>query len=122
MIFCFLVIEDEYTGPKLQDGKVTLEFVKELLQFFKDQKRLHRKYAYKVSDYLGIGAFMSQQVFRCPQKIQVSTVPYTFPNELFISLKNKSFSDETLVAACGFLLNKRKIAPRYTFTYLVTSL
>lgn len=43
-----IVIEDEYTGPKLENGKVTLEFMKQLLQHFKDQKKLHRKYAYKI--------------------------------------------------------------------------
>ena len=42
-------IEDDYTGPKLEDGKVTEKFVKDLMQTFKDQKGLHKKYAYKVS-------------------------------------------------------------------------
>ncbi|EEB13025.1 serine/threonine-protein phosphatase PP-V, putative [Pediculus humanus corporis] len=43
-----IVIEDEYTGPKLEDGKVTLEFMTCLMQHFKEQKKLHRKYAYKI--------------------------------------------------------------------------
>lgn len=41
-------IEDEYSGPKLEDGKVTITFMKELMQWYKDQKKLHRKCAYQV--------------------------------------------------------------------------
>lgn len=42
-------IEDDYEGPKLDGEKtVTLEFMKELMQHYKDQKKLHKKYAYKV--------------------------------------------------------------------------
>lgn len=42
-------IEDDYDGPKLEDEKtVTLEFMKGLMQHYKDQKKLHKKYAYKV--------------------------------------------------------------------------
>lgn len=43
-------IEDDYDGPKLENDKnVTLEFMKDLMQHYKDQKKLHKKYAYKVS-------------------------------------------------------------------------
>ena len=43
------VIESDYSGPSLKDGKVvTEEFVTELLKFLKDQKKLHKKYAYEV--------------------------------------------------------------------------
>lgn len=42
-------IEDDYDGPKLEGEKnVTLEFMNELMQHYKDQKKLHKKYAYKV--------------------------------------------------------------------------
>lgn len=44
-----IAIEDDYTGPKLEDGKVTLKFMEDLLDWFRQQKKLHRKYAYKVS-------------------------------------------------------------------------
>lgn len=30
------------------DGKVTLEFMKDLLEWYKNQNKLHRKYAYKI--------------------------------------------------------------------------
>jgi PPP5. len=42
------VIEGEYSGPKLEDGKVTLEFMEHLMKTYKDQGKLHRRYAYKV--------------------------------------------------------------------------
>lgn len=42
-------IEDEYSGPKLEDGRVTVAFMKELMQWYKDQKKLHRKCAYQVT-------------------------------------------------------------------------
>lgn len=46
-------IEDDYNGPKLEnDTTVTLEFMKELMQWYKDQKKLHKRYAYKVMGYL----------------------------------------------------------------------
>lgn len=41
-------VEDSYQGPRL-DGDITAEFMQDLLQWFKDEKRLHKKYAYKVS-------------------------------------------------------------------------
>lgn len=41
-------IENEYTGPELENGKVTLKFMKELMESYKNQGRLHRKYAYKI--------------------------------------------------------------------------
>lgn len=41
-------IEDEYSGPKLEEGRVTIAFMKELMQWYKDQKKLHRKCAYQV--------------------------------------------------------------------------
>lgn len=43
-----MCIEDDYKGPQLQDGRVTLEFMKELMETFKAGRKLHRKYAYKI--------------------------------------------------------------------------
>jgi serine/threonine-protein phosphatase 5 len=43
-------IEDDYDGPKLEnETTVTLDFMKQLMQWYKDQKKLHKKYAYKVN-------------------------------------------------------------------------
>ncbi|CAG12750.1 unnamed protein product, partial [Tetraodon nigroviridis] len=43
-----MTIEDDYAGPKLENGKVTLAFMKEMMEWFKDQKKLHRKCAYQI--------------------------------------------------------------------------
>ncbi|CAL7948752.1 unnamed protein product [Xylocopa violacea] len=43
-----MAIEDEYTGPKLDDGKVTLQFMQDLLEWYSKENKLHRKYAYKI--------------------------------------------------------------------------
>ncbi len=43
-----MAVESSYSGPHLVEGKVTLEFMKELMQAYKEQKKLHRKYAFKV--------------------------------------------------------------------------
>ncbi|CAN7995467.1 unnamed protein product, partial [Ixodes hexagonus] len=49
-----MCIEDDYTGPELKDGKVTVEFMKQLMETFKAGKKLHRKYAYKASYSFGL--------------------------------------------------------------------
>uniref|UniRef100_A0A8W8IG72 Serine/threonine-protein phosphatase 5 n=1 Tax=Magallana gigas TaxID=29159 RepID=A0A8W8IG72_MAGGI len=41
-------IEDDYQGPRFEDGGVTLKFVTDLMKTFKEQKKLHRKYAYQI--------------------------------------------------------------------------
>ncbi|CAB3375203.1 Hypothetical predicted protein [Cloeon dipterum] len=43
-----MAIEDDYFGPKLVDDKVTLDFMKKLMDCYKNQGKLHRKYAYKI--------------------------------------------------------------------------
>lgn len=46
-------IEDDYEGPKLEnETTVTLDFMKQLMSWYKDQKKLHKKYAYKVREHL----------------------------------------------------------------------
>jgi len=40
-------VEDNYCGPKLDDD-ISAGFMKNVLQWFKDQKKLHKKYCYKV--------------------------------------------------------------------------
>lgn len=42
-------VEEKYDGPRV-DGEISAEFMKELMQYLKDQKRLHKKYAFKVSN------------------------------------------------------------------------
>lgn len=41
-------IEDDYTGPALENDKVTLQFMTELMETYKAQGKLHRKFAYKI--------------------------------------------------------------------------
>ncbi|CAH1116956.1 unnamed protein product [Phaedon cochleariae] len=43
-----MTIEDEYIGPKLEDNKITLQFMKDLMKFYENQGKLHRKYAYMI--------------------------------------------------------------------------
>ncbi|XP_065894493.1 serine/threonine-protein phosphatase 5-like [Dysidea avara] len=40
-------VEDSYSGPKLDDD-ISAGFMKNMLQWFKDQKKLHKKYCYKI--------------------------------------------------------------------------
>jgi serine/threonine-protein phosphatase 5 len=38
------VVDSDYDGPHLQ-GPITLDFVVQMIEHFKKQKRLHKKYA-----------------------------------------------------------------------------
>ncbi len=40
-------VDSGYAGPKL-DGEISAGFMSELLDWMRDQKILHRKYAFKV--------------------------------------------------------------------------
>jgi hypothetical protein len=48
LMFNYIAIEDDYLGPKLEEDKVTLDFMMKLMACYKNQGKLHRKYAYKV--------------------------------------------------------------------------
>lgn len=42
-------VENDYKGPRLDGAnKITLEFVTELIEYFKQQKVVHKKYAYEI--------------------------------------------------------------------------
>lgn len=56
-------IEDDYAGPKLEDGKVTLKFMEEMMDWFKDQKKLHRKCAYQVNVFIHMTGVMETHLF-----------------------------------------------------------
>lgn len=45
------MVEPTYDGPKIdsETSKVDKEFVKAMIQRFKDQKKLHKKYAFMVT-------------------------------------------------------------------------
>lgn len=40
--------EADYYGPKFDSNKITIEFVKELIEHYKQQKILHKKFAYEI--------------------------------------------------------------------------
>uniref|UniRef100_A0A8C6WLX5 Serine/threonine-protein phosphatase n=1 Tax=Neogobius melanostomus TaxID=47308 RepID=A0A8C6WLX5_9GOBI len=84
-----MTIEDDYVGPKLDDGNVTLTFMKELMDWFKDQKKIHRKCAYQVRFILFI----------------MFTILFP-PTELFNGdfVDRGSFSVEVILTLFGFKL------------------
>jgi len=43
-----MCIESDYSGPELEDGNISLQFMEKLLPYLKDQKKLHKKYAYQI--------------------------------------------------------------------------
>lgn len=44
-----ITVESSYTGPRINDdGVVTIEFVRAMVEHFKDQKMIHRKYAVEI--------------------------------------------------------------------------
>ena len=42
------VVEESYEGPRWEEGEITGEFMTQLLDWQREEKKLHRKYAYKV--------------------------------------------------------------------------
>ena len=47
-------VEDSYNGPKLEDN-INAEFMKDLLKWYKEEKKLHKKYCYKVCNETALG-------------------------------------------------------------------
>ena len=44
-----MIVEDKYDGPRLvSETKVSVDFVDKLLEHYRDQKLLHRKYAFQI--------------------------------------------------------------------------
>lgn len=43
-------VEAKYDGPKFDDMIITKEFVEEMIEHFKNKKKIHEKYAYQVSN------------------------------------------------------------------------
>ncbi|KAK2712350.1 hypothetical protein QYM36_011140 [Artemia franciscana] len=43
-----IVVEDSYDGPRIAEEGITPKFMEDLMKHFKEQKRLHRRYAYKI--------------------------------------------------------------------------
>lgn len=48
----FSVVEDTYYGPRLEEnGNVSVEFMDSLMLWYKEQKTLHKKYAFQVLNH-----------------------------------------------------------------------
>ncbi|XP_048577140.1 serine/threonine-protein phosphatase 5 [Nematostella vectensis] len=43
-----IVVENDYDGPRIDENGITSEFIKEMMDRFKDQKKIHKKYAYMI--------------------------------------------------------------------------
>ncbi|KAF9585093.1 hypothetical protein BGW38_003936 [Lunasporangiospora selenospora] len=43
-----VLVEDSYDGVRIDDGKITKEFVDDMIQRFTDQKKVHKRYAYEI--------------------------------------------------------------------------
>ena len=41
-------VDEKYDGPRLEGGKVTLQFMKSLMETYKNQGKLHRRYAFQM--------------------------------------------------------------------------
>ncbi|KAL0720307.1 hypothetical protein Bca4012_034906 [Brassica carinata] len=46
--FHTIEVESQYSGARIEGEEVTLDFVKQMLEDFKNQKTLHKRYAYQI--------------------------------------------------------------------------
>ncbi|XP_005533975.1 PREDICTED: protein PPP5D1, partial [Pseudopodoces humilis] len=100
-----MTIEDEYSGPKLEEGKVTLSFMKELMQWYKEQKKLHRKCAYQTEKVTVCGDTHGQfydllNIFEL-NGLPSEANPYIFNGDF---VDRGSFSVEVILTLFGFKL------------------
>lgn len=44
----FSEVGNDYVGPHLVDGQVTEKFMTDMIEHFKNEKKIHKKYAYQI--------------------------------------------------------------------------
>ena len=64
-----MTVEESYDGPRIVDGKVSLDFMKALMETYKKQGKLHRKFAFQILLEV-LGYFNS-----CPTMVEVDFAP-----------------------------------------------
>ncbi|WOL14145.1 serine/threonine-protein phosphatase 5 [Canna indica] len=66
--FHTIEVEPQYDGPRIEDEVITLEFVKKMMDYFKNQKHLHKRYAYQI-------ALTTREILRAMPSLVDITVP-----------------------------------------------
>uniref|UniRef100_A0A671SKA5 Serine/threonine-protein phosphatase n=1 Tax=Sinocyclocheilus anshuiensis TaxID=1608454 RepID=A0A671SKA5_9TELE len=102
-----MTIEDDYAGPKLEDGNVTLKFMKDLMAWFKDQNKLHRKsISFDDKMIMLFSLFISLVYYDLLNIFELNglpsiTNPYLFNGDF---VDRGSFSVEVILTLFGFKL------------------
>ena len=86
-------MEDDYDGPRLSEDGITKEFVEELIERFKEQKKIHKKYAYKVN---------------CFNFLLHSYLLYSVSTGLSFRAQRGRFPLAVLSLTCDYFFSKRK--------------
>ncbi|CAI8006991.1 Serine/threonine-protein phosphatase 5 [Geodia barretti] len=63
-----MVVEETYEGPRWEEGEMAVEFMTGLLDWLKDEKKLHRKYAYKI-------LLRSKEIFEVQPSLVAVSIP-----------------------------------------------
>ena len=73
-----MIVEDKYDGPRLvSETKVSVDFVDQLLEHYRDQKLLHRKYAFQI--------LLDARTYFMAQPTLVNITVRLFFKDIFIS-------------------------------------
>ncbi|CAI8014327.1 Serine/threonine-protein phosphatase 5, partial [Geodia barretti] len=63
-----MVVEETYEGPRWEEGEMAVEFMTGLLDWLKEEKKLHRKYAYKI-------LLRSKEIFEAQPSLVAVSIP-----------------------------------------------